>query len=285
MGQTSISYVLNPDGTPGRSLNPLVGCPLLLVSEGCRSCWARESHNRRYRALLAGKSMPSMYAKPFDGLQWFPERLNEPLRVRKPTTWAVGFQTDIALATRGQLQNLLGVMRDQERHIFLLLTKRPTEFLAVLKRCQEVRSYCWPIPNVWLGVTVCTQDEADRNIPLLLRTPAGKRWVSYEPALSPILIKWWLNGCHESGNKPDWLVCGGESGAKARPMHPEWVRSVRDQCADARVPFYFKGWGDAVGIGWGLPGNPWHDAGWSTHRDHGHLLDGQEHRALPWRTP
>lgn len=96
----------------------------------------------------------------------------------------------------------------------------------------------WPLENVWIGTSAEDQQRADERIPLLLRTPAVKRWISAEPLLGPVTIS--------SIEKLDWVVVGGESGPNARPMHPAWVRSLRDQSLKANVPFFFKQWG-----GWG----------------------------------
>ncbi|TRZ48228.1 DUF5131 family protein [bacterium] len=135
-------------------------------------------------------------------------------------------------------------------------------------------SIIWPLKNVWLGCSVENQATADERIPLLLRTPAAVRFVSYEPALGPLdldgdsySLSGWLRGWHcesehdnrcdgscSAGRCPvptqvqneklDWVIVGGESGPGARPMHPGWARSVRDQCQAAGVPFFFKQWGE-----------------------------------------
>lgn len=111
----------------------------------------------------------------------------------------------------------------------------------------------WPLPNVWLGVSVEDQAAADERIPLLLQTPAAVRWISAEPLLGPVSIFHPTTGDLEysSGNdyapgSIDWVVAGGESGPGARPVHPDWIRSLRDQCASAHdgVPFFFKQWGE-----------------------------------------
>lgn len=172
----------------------------------------------------------------------------------------------------------------------------------------------WPLPNVWLGVSVEHQAMADERIPLLLDTPAAKRFISAEPLLGPLRLDelqeglpsnaWltWLDGL-------DLVIVGGESGPNARPMHPDWVRTLRDQCAAAGVPFFFKQWGawatvydrDADDPDW----NRCPRAESSTERylnlagGHGfhgervvfarrvgkaaagHLLDGREHREIP----
>lgn len=116
----------------------------------------------------------------------------------------------------------------------------------------------WPLPNVWIGCTVENQQAADERIPLLLQTPAAVRWVSMEPLLGAVDLKHgdWIppqgGGSKVNLFRPwetplpslDWVVVGGESGTNARPMHPDWARSLRDQCADAGVPFLFKQHGE-----------------------------------------
>lgn len=119
----------------------------------------------------------------------------------------------------------------------------------------------WPLPNVWLGVSTERQQEADERIPDLLQTPAAARFISAEPLLGPLDLRavpyadgkrldavsggrfrdgeWW-----GVGRTLDWVIAGGESGHGARPMHPDWARSLRDQCAAANVPFFFKQWGE-----------------------------------------
>lgn len=137
------------------------------------------------------------------------------------------------------------------------------------ERAIGVRKRGWPLPNVWLGVSAEDQARADERIPLLLDTPAAVRFVSAEPLLGPADLSQWLrHGAADlvesdplaagllgqgvaSGNawiRPalDWVIVGGESGPNARPMHPVWVRSIRDDCAEADVPFFFKQWGECV---------------------------------------
>lgn len=117
----------------------------------------------------------------------------------------------------------------------------------------------WPLVNVWLGVSVEDQAAADERIPLLLQCPAAVRWISAEPLLGPVNLRHLrgnpgppalpehtvFNAIHPTAPwKLDWVVAGGESGPGARPMHPDWARSLRDQCAAAGVPFMFKQWGE-----------------------------------------
>lgn len=107
----------------------------------------------------------------------------------------------------------------------------------------------WPLPNVWLGVSVEDQAAADERIPFLLQTPAAIRWLSMEPLLGPVDLArscrpWGPGGASAAMlSKINWVVVGGESGPKARPRHPDLARSLRDQCAAAGVPFLFKQWG------------------------------------------
>ena len=151
-------------------------------------------------------------------------------------------------------------MRAFNQHQYLILTKRHQRMKDVLDVIGQKRAQTWPWPlnNVWLGVTICAQAEADEKIPILLKTQAAHYFVSIEPMLGPVDISPWLR-CKSSRRgvidpkayvkshdtaKLDWVICGGETGPGSRPMQPAWVRSLRDQCRDAEIPFFFKGWGD-----------------------------------------
>ncbi len=134
------------------------------------------------------------------------------------------------------------------QHIFLILTKRPRRMLEFVKDV-AVPNY-GIVKNIWLGCTVCNQAEADEKIPILLQIPAAVRWVSIEPMMGPINLSWELDHPQRTAlSQLSWIVLGGETGPGARPMHPEWVRSVRDQCQAAGVPFFFKSWGEFLPIG------------------------------------
>jgi len=179
------------------------------------------------------------------------------------------------------LVDLLDLIRSTPNLDWLLLTKRignwKTRIEAVIREIDgddpcDLRSWLWswindsPPRNVWLGATICNQTEADRDIPKLLDTPAAVRFLSIEPMLGPIDLK--LMQYEDSNERDDdgriiantrrrglhWVIVGGESGPKARPMHPDWARSLRDQCAAAGVAFLFKQWGE-----WGtIPGHGAH---------------------------
>ena len=180
-----------------------------------------------------------------------------------------------------------------------------------------VRGESWtfrPLPNVHLGVSVENQQTADERIPHLLNTPAAVRFVSYEPAIGPVDLFRFLQAgvcttcegggevagnpladdgldscpdCRSTGEDMDnpgldWVIAGGESGPGARPMHPDWARSVRDQCQAAGVPFFFKQWGEYILLkeGDGREGARefYHRVGKAKA---GHLLDGKEWRQMP----
>ncbi len=145
------------------------------------------------------------------------------------------------------------------------------------------QDYLWPLPNLWLGVTVCNQAEADAKIPLLLQTPAAKRFVSVEPMLGAVDLtsivypSGRIEGAEESGmldalrgltmdDAPthqalDWVICGGETGSHARPVNYAWVYKLAEQCWSAGTPFFFKGWGE-----W-TPAFFQPDGGYRVHRD------------------
>jgi protein gp37 len=169
-----------------------------------------------------------------------------------------------------------------------------------------------PLPNVWLGVTAENQEQADKRIPVLLQIPAAVHFVSIEPMLSEIDIsRWTINhgysnselkemqlsgaipfgGYVHGGTDLDWVILGGETGPGARPMHPDWARSIRDQCHSAGTPFFFKQWGEFIPENqmyetWG-PAKPWYkwlDGSRSYKvgkKSAGHMLDGRAWRQYP----
>ena len=170
----------------------------------------------------------------------------------------------------------------------------------------------WPLPNVWLGTSVERQREADERIPHLLQTPAAVRFLSCEPLLGPVDLKGWIEGPEAyvplrfAAGAPvafpriDWVIAGGESGPHARPMHPDWARSLRDQCQKTGVAYFFKQWGEYVPLLDGTLG----EESWRANqgncyvlpspspgsgaqvfrvgkRSADRLLDGEEHNAFP----
>jgi len=200
--------------------NPVTGCTK--ISEGCRNCYA-ERMARRLQAM--GQSN---YRNGFT-LTLHPHMLEMPLHWRQPRMIFVNsmsdlFHQDVPLEF---IRRVFAVMRQATQHQFQILTKR-SERLARLSP-----KLPWP-DNVWMGVTVENSDHAVR-IDHLRRTNAGVKFISFEPLLSPI------RDIDLSGI--DWVIVGGESGPKARPMLPQWAMDIRDQCLTTGVSFFFKQWG------------------------------------------
>lgn len=222
--------------------HPLVGCTK--CSPGCEHCWAEALHTRRHKAFLAGKKVPRQYAKPFSEIQLLKDRLPIPLLMRKSRMIAVGLQTDLFhpdIPIHWQEQ-IFRTMISANHHTFQILTKRP---YAMASRIPIVMNRIfgapdnWTMPrNIWLGVSVENQQMYDDRIYDFLEIPAAVRFISVEPMLGQII----MTGPELASI--DWVIVGGETGPGARPMHPDWVRSLRDQCQAASVPFHFKQWGE-----------------------------------------
>lgn len=244
--------------------NPVTGCTK--ISEGCQNCYAERMSKR-----LAGRCG---YPKdnPFQ-VTFHPDKLDEPLRWRKPSRIFVCSMGDLFHedVPEAWIFDIYTTMERCSQHTFLLLTKKIDRAARIL---HKFTGRTWPLPNVWLGVTAENQARANERIPILLQIPATKRFVSVEPMLGPVdLTKLTLgpNGhgldfclnsltgwstVYPKGTDRrkimrndeftclDWVICGGETGPGARPMHPDWVRSLRDQCQAAGTSFFFKSWGD-----------------------------------------
>lgn len=244
--------------------NPITGCTK--ISPGCQNCYAERMANR-----LRGRcGYPA--DEPFR-VTLHPDRLEEPLRWRKPSmifVCSMGdlFHEDVPRWIRFEVMDII---LQAKQHIFLILTKRPANmkdffewYYTKAGRTTET------IKNLWLGITAENQEMADLRIPILLQIPATVRFVSVEPMLGPVdltavrlpdhLQPDWAYGMpygitfdalqpneshiYDSENHLDWVICGGETGPHARPVHPDWVRNLRDQCQAAGVPFFFKQWGE-----------------------------------------
>ncbi len=241
MSPTGINYL-------DETWNPVTGCTHA-GSPGCDNCWARELHERRHKAyrhrekvyggsgIADFQTIPAQYAKPFSEIQSHKKRFDQPLRWRKPRVIGVCFGGDLLhddVPTR-EIWRVFSAMRIAPQHTYLVLTKRPERMRGVVREMLMASSKD-PDPNVWLGVTVCNQQEADEKIPILMELAAmgWHVWVSYEPALGGIGLK-----CSQ-GPSLELIVCGGESGKNARPDNPDWYRKVRDDCATTGCKFYMK---------------------------------------------
>lgn len=201
--------------------NPLTGCTK--VSPGCKHCYA-ERMAKRLQAMRLEKYHNGFKLTPH------PEVLEDPLHWKKPQLIFVNSMSDLFhdSVPLDFIQQIFAVMRRAHWHTFQVLTKRAERLLELDSLLD------WP-PNVWMGVSVENSDYIYR-VHLLRQTHAAVKFLSCEPLLGP-LPNLPLEGI-------DWVIVGGESGPKARPMDPSWVREIRDQCQTVRVPFFFKQWGD-----------------------------------------
>ncbi len=350
--------------------NIVTGCQI--VSPGCTNCYAMRLAGTRLRNIPSrtGLTKDTKAGPVWTGeVRFNREWLDQPLRWKRPRMIFVAAHGDLFAdgVTDEQLDQIFAVMALSPQHIFQVLTKRPErmrDYLLEMERCfndddrefskrwgtavaEVTESPCaagaiedieFPLPNVWLGVSVEDNRRADERIPFLLDTPAAIRWISAEPLLALLdVMPYLLIYTHEddailaaapasdvpvlpyhdpattqsediSTPRLDWVVAGGESGPNARPMHPDWARALRNQCADAEVPFLFKQWGswqvacEANGhLDHDMAGNDahWVDIDGSLHKPSstgltkpyamhrvaksvaGRLLDGVEHNGFP----
>ncbi|NKQ52215.1 phage Gp37/Gp68 family protein [Amycolatopsis sp. K13G38] len=211
--------------------NPTTGCDR--VSPGCDHCYALTFARRLQAMGNPGyrRDGDPRTSGPGFGLTLHPQRLDTPLRWRRPRLVFVDSMSDLfhPRIPDSFLAEVLDVLRRAERHTFFVLTKRPQRMASALARLQPR-----PLSNVWWGTTIESNDyvhRADR----LRATPAAIRFLSLQPLLGP------LPDLDLAGL--DWVYVGGESGPGHRPMEPGWVRDIRDRCVAAGVPFLFKQWG------------------------------------------
>jgi protein gp37 len=200
--------------------NPVTGCTR--VSAGCQHCYA-ETFAERWRGI---PNHP--YEQGFD-LRLWPDRLDQPLKWKRPKTIFVNSMSDLfhEKIPVDYLHQVFEVMQKADWHIFQILTKRHERL------SQLAEDLPWP-PNVWMGVTIEDERFVDRA-DHLREVPAAVRFISAEPLLGP------LDGLRLDGI--DWLIAGGESGPRHRPVEKTWLLELRDRCLHAGVAFFFKQWG------------------------------------------
>jgi len=320
--------------------NVVTGCDP--VSEGCKNCYARRMARR-----LAGRYGYPKAPHHFD-VTLHLDRLDVPLRRKKPTTYFVCSMSDLFHEDISTpfIADLWDIMAEAHQHTFQILTKRVDRLPEVFHYLAKWKNYKVPLSNIWLGVSVENQATADKRTPILLQIPAAVRFVSCEPLLEAINLKHYLDGMPEpygGGHRGyvtrdmaidaedlsleganlgwqepewqqtalplDWVICGGEAGPSARPMRPNGVRGLRNQCQTAGVPFFFKQWGGWIPneAGWGV-GHHFHSKhiylnsagesfdGWMescgehiaimakvSRKAAGRLLDGREWNEMPVR--
>lgn len=281
-GKTTIEWTHMP-GYEGESWNPTVGCER--VSAGCHNCYAFKLHDLRYAANLRcakahgytreqledgtfrrehpelvgkkrGLSTAKQYDRRFSQVQLLEDRLDVPLRKKKPTCYFVDSMADLFHedVPEAYIAEVWGTMARCPWHRFLILTKRPERMRHWVA---DVVRFTDGLPNVWLGTSVEDQKAADERIPHLLATPAAVRFLSCEPLLGPVDLRRWLwdGGYHEDTGEEElfptsqgpnadralhWVIVGGESGARARPMDLAWARSIVAQCRAAGVAPFVK---------------------------------------------
>ncbi|MGH3321475.1 MAG: DUF5131 family protein [Nocardioidaceae bacterium] len=212
--------------------NPTTGCDR--VSAGCDNCYAL-ALAKRLKAMGSAKYQRDgdpRTSGPGFGVTVHPDALSVPYRWRAPRLVFVNSMSDLfhARVPLAFVQQVFAVMADTPQHTYQLLTKRSRRLRLLADRLP------WP-PNVWVGVSVEGHHVLGR-VDDLRRVPAAVRFLSCEPLLGP------LHGLDLHGI--DWVIVGGESGSHHRSIDPDWVRSLRDQCTEARVPFFFKQWGGAT---------------------------------------
>lgn len=257
--------------------NPVTGCSK--VSPGCAHCYAETVHERR----LDGRHgyppfMPWTPGNAEHNVTLRPDRLDQPLRWRKPRRVFVNSMSDLFHEEIPDefIARVFGVMAQCPQHTFQVLTKRPERMRDLLTRwarpvdpsnCCDGCVVCWldhsaqfPLPNVWLGVSIENRRFVHRA-DLLRETPAAVRFISAEPLLGPLVAylrsptspcRWW-RGNELEETEPgdyglnladiDWLIVGGESGPRHRPIRSQWVRDLRDSARRDGVAFFFKQWG------------------------------------------
>lgn len=246
------------------TVNWWAGCTA--ISPACDNCYAKLMAGRLWGTQWGPGQTRTKFTGAADALRALDrkaKRLGRPLRVFH-NSLSDFFDNEVPVQWRIKA---VGAMLSTPNLIHLLLTKRIGNAAAMLEtafRAVHVGREGWADnvpPNVWLGATIVNPEEADRDIPKLLAVPAAKRFLSIEPMLGPITLREVhsdmceidaLTGDHgvlrplrgRSDAKVHWVICGGESGPGARPMHPDWARSLRDQCQAAGVPFLFKQWGE-----------------------------------------
>lgn len=222
--------------------NPVTGCTK--VSQGCKHCYAERIFARPYPG------------RAFTDVRTHPDRLQLPLHWKKSRRIFVNSMSDLFHEDVPDdfIFDVFTIMARAHWHTFQVLTKRPERMQLLVGEPVEAGEE-EPPRNIWWGVSVEDQATAHQRIPLLLGTPAAVRFLSCEPLLGPIDLRDPQNDIGEprfsylkkidgEGPRIDWVIAGGESGPKARASHPYWFRSLRDQCADAGVPFFFKQWGE-----------------------------------------
>lgn len=246
MNKTSIEWVKNPDGSKGYSWNPVTGC-----SKGCPYCYA--ARLTKLRPGNHGYKREWDVPMPFTTPIFHPDRLDAPLKVKKPSrvfVCSMGELFDPKVSGR-DINRVWQTIYNTPRHTFIILTKRPEIALRWTQTAANAKA--WPIDeiwpsHVWLGVSCENQAAADERTPVLLQIPAAKRIVSLEPLQGYINLRE-CNGLptykklHDRADKSpwlDWVIVGRDSSRGAPMPSSRWIQPVIDQCEEAGVPLFVK---------------------------------------------
>lgn len=253
------------------TFNPWWGCAK--ISPGCDHCYA-EALGNRFGTPWGVDAPRRVFSEAHwrDPLKWHAKAVAAGERHRVfCSSMADIFDKNSPPGAREQVWQLI---RQTPQLDWLLLTKR-------IGNAERMLPENWGegYLNAWLGISVVNQEEAERDIPKLLASPARIRFLSMEPLLEQVDISPWLRPrpSRDAGanNVVDWIIVGGESGPRARPMQPEWVRSLREQCKVAGTAFFFKQWGEFMPLGWPVTllrmGK----------KAAGRMLDGRTHDDIP----
>ena len=220
--------------------NPTTGCTK--VSAGCDNCYAETLSRRLLRRAYTGRlpvvDTEENRADPFAVRLW-PERLRQPKRWRGRHLVFVNSMSDLfhADVPDNFARTVFRVMLDVPRHVYQVLTKRPSRAARFVRRHRDLFNGDGLPPHIWIGTSVESQETAYR-IRHLEAVPAAVRFLSCEPLIGALsLCKAWTAG------RIHWVIVGGESGIGHRPVASEWVTAIRDECLHGGVPFFFKQWG------------------------------------------
>lgn len=243
------------------TFNPWIGCQK--VSPGCQHCYAEALMDRRYQKAKWGpqgtrkRTSPAYWRQP---LAWNRQAAAEG-RLHRVFCASLADVFEDRSELEPWRRDLLILMEETPYLSWLLLTKRPENIMPMVEKASGMQNAQFWFEamhrRVWIGTSVENQAAADERIPHLLNVPAKIHFLSCEPLLGPIDL-WGAHYKNPYGGMTgavtrwpggvDWVIAGGESGPHARPMHPGWVRSLRDQCQAAGVPFLFKQWGEYASV-------------------------------------
>ena len=260
-----------------RTWNPVRGCSR--VSAGCTNCYAERQAARFAEPGQPFHAFVERHPKPHwtGKVELIKDKLREPFSWKSPQRVFVNSMSDLFHEdlTKEEISLVFAVMACTPHVTYQVLTKRALSLALLPRTLREASDWLedhiesvlgqqaalarWPLPNVWLGVSVEHQQAADERIPHLMEAPAAVRFLSCEPLLGPVQLQGRHTYCANHSNEclhikqdtwcnrryPDWVIVGGESGPGARPMDPAWARSLREQCRAAAIPCFIKQLGAA----------------------------------------